>query len=300
MSHKTDAWMAFYPGDYLRDTMHLSRSDHGSYLLLILAYWSNKGPLPDDAEFLCAVAKVEQSEWQCVSKRLARFFQIGSGFWRHKRIDRELAAAQARREARSKAGKAGIEAKRKQKLSNASTEAIPEFEQKDTPSPSSSPSPEQSQRVGTCSQPIHTELPPGFPSTADEAKIAAHFVGCPEPFAISTWAKAMGRGGCDSKEVPIRSWRYYLQSEWTYEQDRRERLKVKTSSGCPRPLWAQIKDLEELIKHKKASLPGVSNPLLYPEQHKKDMEKRRPAVQELIELRKKLNELRDRQAKGEE
>lgn len=75
------------------------------------------------------------------------------------------------------------------------------------------------------------ELPPGFPATADEAKAAAGFVGCPEEFAAETWNKARGRGGRDARDVPIRSWRHYVASEWRYQQQRDVQSKPTTSAA---------------------------------------------------------------------
>ncbi len=64
------------------------------------------------------------------------------------------------------------------------------------------------------------ELPSGFPASPDDAKLAAAFVGCPEEFAITTWNKAMSRGGMDAKGQPIRSWSHYLATEFRFEQNR--------------------------------------------------------------------------------
>jgi len=84
------------------------------------------------------------------------------------------------------------------------------------------------------------ELPEGFPTTEQEAREHAPFVGCQPEFASLCWNKAMSRGGMDAKSVPIRSFRNYLATEMSYDKDRIEREKHygtnKTNSrnGSPR------------------------------------------------------------------
>ena len=46
-----------------------------------------------------------------------------------------------------------------------------------------------------------------------------------------TWNKAVSRGGCDAKDIPIRNFRAYLAAEWSYEQNRKHR----PNSGTNKP-----------------------------------------------------------------
>lgn len=103
---KTDFWMPLYIGDYLADTLHLSRSDHGSYILLIMAYWRNRGPL-QDSESLRSICRCSETEWTQTRNILSKFFELDGQVWRHKRIDFEL----KRIANRSKAGKTGASAR---------------------------------------------------------------------------------------------------------------------------------------------------------------------------------------------
>lgn len=107
MTDRTDAWFPLWIGDYLADTMTLTRDEHGGYLLLLMAYWRNGGPLPDDDVRLRTIARASLVEWLHLRPTLAQFFDIGDGVWRHRRCDRELAAAGDRRvKARNRAERA--------------------------------------------------------------------------------------------------------------------------------------------------------------------------------------------------
>lgn len=110
MSRQSSAWMPLYIGDYLGDTQRLTTEQHGAYLLLILDYWRN-GPAPDDDAVLQQITKLERAAWKKHRPALARLFQITDGEWRHKRIDKELAEAEANAERRSSKAKAAAQAR---------------------------------------------------------------------------------------------------------------------------------------------------------------------------------------------
>lgn len=87
--------MPLYIGDYRKDTSHLSTLEHGAYLLLIMAYWDNRG-LPCDDARLARIAGVTDKEWATVGPALAPLFLPG---WKHKRIESEIAKAKKKSEA---------------------------------------------------------------------------------------------------------------------------------------------------------------------------------------------------------
>lgn len=97
-------WMPFYVGDYLGDTGHLSTTQHGAYLLLILHYWRTGG-LPDDDAKLARIAKLSVKSWvELIKPDLQPLFREG---WRHKRIEEELEKQDIIRTKRAMAGKRG-------------------------------------------------------------------------------------------------------------------------------------------------------------------------------------------------
>lgn len=84
-------FMPLFVGDYIGDTQHLSRSEHGGYMLLIMAYWAKGGPLPDDDKVLRRITLSSTPyEWKKLRKNLQNFFTVRDGLWHHKRIDFEL------------------------------------------------------------------------------------------------------------------------------------------------------------------------------------------------------------------
>lgn len=92
-------YFEFYPGDYLRDTTRLSLVDHGAYLRLLIAYYSEETPLPADLGELyvitCAVSKADKD---AVKKVAERFFPVSDedGLRHKNRVDEEISKAQKR------------------------------------------------------------------------------------------------------------------------------------------------------------------------------------------------------------
>ena len=62
--------------DYLADTAHLTRAQHGSYLLLLMNYWQTEKPLNNEGDRLAIVAKMNPDEWLNEGSILAEFFLI--------------------------------------------------------------------------------------------------------------------------------------------------------------------------------------------------------------------------------
>ncbi|ASS57599.1 hypothetical protein CHR56_25285 [Rhizobium leguminosarum bv. viciae] len=83
------AWMPLHIGDYLADTGHLTATEHGAYLLLIMHYWQN-GCLPENERIIARIAKLTPEQWEESRDMLAMLFGPG---WTHKRIDAELSKA---------------------------------------------------------------------------------------------------------------------------------------------------------------------------------------------------------------
>lgn len=83
------AWMPLHIADYLADTGHLTATEHGAYMLLIMHYWQN-GHLPENEKLIARVARMTADQWEESRDVLAMLFGPG---WTHKRIDAELSKA---------------------------------------------------------------------------------------------------------------------------------------------------------------------------------------------------------------
>jgi uncharacterized protein YdaU (DUF1376 family) len=84
---KVDIWMPLYIGDYLADTIGLTNSEHGAYLLSMMKYWRKGESLtPKELREVCGKD----------IDRVCNFYTIESNRWHHKRIDQELATARKR------------------------------------------------------------------------------------------------------------------------------------------------------------------------------------------------------------
>lgn len=100
---KPDIWMPLYIGDYLADTMHLTTEQHGAYLLLIMAYWKNGGPLPSADLSLAAICRLSGDAWSMHKHTLASFFDTisDSSLWILPRAEKEMNKAGINQEKRT-------------------------------------------------------------------------------------------------------------------------------------------------------------------------------------------------------
>jgi len=145
--NKTDIWMPVYIGDYLSATNRLSTEQHGAYLLLLMDYWKN-GPPPDDDRVLAQITRMSEDAWRNARSILQAFFKVSESKWIHSRVEKELRAADKRKETANLRAKAGAQARwaknNPQSIpsSNASSipQAMPETMLADASSPSSSSS----------------------------------------------------------------------------------------------------------------------------------------------------------------
>lgn len=112
-------WMPVFIGDYLSDTMSLTTQQHGAYFLLMMAYWKNRGPLPENK--IKNITRLPNDAWSIDRALLEEYFDLKAipGKWVHHRIEKELKKAIENRKNAQKRGKAGAakrwnDAKKKQ------------------------------------------------------------------------------------------------------------------------------------------------------------------------------------------
>jgi len=120
--------MKFYqrwPGDYMRDTAHLSLLQHGAYNVLLDHYYSTGKPLQaNDKQMLFICRANDKHEQEAVLSVLAEFFPVSEvdGLRHNSRADTEIIKAQAISLKRAEAGhKGGRPANEKQLLNNSLT-----------------------------------------------------------------------------------------------------------------------------------------------------------------------------------
>jgi uncharacterized protein YdaU (DUF1376 family) len=194
-----NVWFPFYVGDYLADTMHLSASEHGSYLLILFAYYKNQGPLPDDDKRLANIARVSVTDWQATRLAIASFFKIESGFWIHSRADFEIKRRKSAQVARQEAAKATNEARWKDRSPSRSPSRSPY--RKTVAIPQS-----QSQSEEEVQKPKPSRSKPG---SVEDVKLFCAKSGISENDANWFWQKCEGNGWTNGGK-PIKNWQMTL------------------------------------------------------------------------------------------
>jgi uncharacterized protein YdaU (DUF1376 family) len=97
------AWIAFYIGDYLKDTQALTTEQHGAYLLLLMECWQ-KGSVPLDPASRASIARIPLPRWKKISAPIDAFFAADGT---NKRATAEITKAEMVSLKRAIAGAAG-------------------------------------------------------------------------------------------------------------------------------------------------------------------------------------------------
>lgn len=88
-----------FPDAYHRDTTHLTTEEHGAYLLLLMAAWgSGDCTLSNDERRLAALAKMPVNRWRKIAPTVLEFWSGDKGRLFQKRLRKEWAYVNAKRE----------------------------------------------------------------------------------------------------------------------------------------------------------------------------------------------------------
>lgn len=109
------AYLPWYTGDYLRDTRHLSTTEHGAYLMLLAYCWDQKGPAPLEERKLSGITNARSDDEMGALRRvLSEFFERTEDGWINPRMQAEIERSEQLSKARSAAGSKGYKARAKQ------------------------------------------------------------------------------------------------------------------------------------------------------------------------------------------
>jgi uncharacterized protein YdaU (DUF1376 family) len=86
-----------YPGDYGRDTAHLTLAQHGAYTLMLDYVYGAEKPMPKGRESVYRICKaMDKAERAAVDKVLDEFWDEGEDGWTNRRVVVEISKAQPR------------------------------------------------------------------------------------------------------------------------------------------------------------------------------------------------------------
>lgn len=82
--------MPLYVGDYLGDTGHLTTTEHGAYMLLLMVMWRSGGKLPNDPKRLARFSRCTSAQWARMEPTIMALFTVSDAEIFHKRLSAEL------------------------------------------------------------------------------------------------------------------------------------------------------------------------------------------------------------------
>ena len=112
---------AWFPGDYARDTAHLSMIEDAAYRRLLDAYYMSGKVQAIDCVLLRVCRAITAEEQDAVHRVAAEFFDVIDGYIYHEKVEHELTRSRSLSETRSKAGRRGAVIKKAKRKAIAST-----------------------------------------------------------------------------------------------------------------------------------------------------------------------------------
>jgi uncharacterized protein YdaU (DUF1376 family) len=97
------AWIAFYMGDYQKDTNRLTTLEHGAYFLLLQECWTH-GKIPLAPEDRAALTKMPIRDWLKIAPKINPYFEPDGT---QRRATKEIEKAETIRTKRALAGMKG-------------------------------------------------------------------------------------------------------------------------------------------------------------------------------------------------
>ena len=109
-------WFKFEPKPFISDTLRLSTEAKGAYLMLILDYYDQGKPAPDDDETLATITGLSVDTWRRHRRVIEPLFNVRDGLWYHLKCEEVLAEQIASYQQKVDASNAAAEARRLRKL----------------------------------------------------------------------------------------------------------------------------------------------------------------------------------------
>ncbi|SFH52820.1 DUF1376 domain-containing protein [Ensifer sp. OV372] len=253
------AWMPLHIADYLADTGHLTATEHGAYMLLIMHYWQN-GALPENERVIARIAKLSPEQWEESRDMLAMLFGPG---WTHKRIDAELAKAddiieKRRSAASSRHSKSKSNASAEQMQSTCSDTRVPPL----TDNLSTS-----SLRSDVCPEPEKSA--PASPTAIELPALKGDMVSITEA-DVAEWSEAFPAVNVRQQLAAMRSWlnanpqnrktskgmKRFVVSWLSRDQDRGGGRQQPQAQAPPRPMSPHMQRQHDIRQKLERDLYG--------------------------------------------
>ena len=121
--------MPLYTDALLADTLHLSATEFGVYMLLLTAMWRSGGSLPNDDVVLRRIARTSANNWPRVREPVLKLLRVEGDRVTQKRLAAEVERVTANREKRATAGAKGGRKRAENLLPQREAEVLPAREE---------------------------------------------------------------------------------------------------------------------------------------------------------------------------